>query len=113
MKIQGRVKALEALGCLVVLWEPETLTGMYPGQLIAVAKAAEIAGNSVMAAFDENNDEGEDEEAGRYWDDNECPNCNGTGEGTYEGSVCHCCGGSGNGSIQHDPDDFDIPDEDY
>ena len=111
MKIQDQVKALEALGCLVVLWEPEKLTGMDSEQLIAVDKAAKIAGNYVMAAFDENNDE--DEEAGRYWEDNECPNCNGTGEGAYEGSVCHCCGGSGNGPIQHDPDDFDIPDEDY
>lgn len=106
MKIQDHVKALEVLGCLVVLWEPETLTGMDPEQLIAVAQAAEIAGNDVMASFDEDTAE-ED-----YSDDNECPNCNGTGEGSYEGSVCRCCGGSGVGATQYDPDDFDIPDED-
>ena len=40
-----------------------------------------------------------------------CPACNGSGEGMYDGSSCHSCGGSGVERGERDYDDFDEPED--
>ena len=103
MKIEYHVEALRSLGCVVVVWPPESLQDLSETSLEDMTHYVQHYGDEYLS----------DNCQGDAVDDNECPNCNGTGEGAYEGSVCHCCGGFGDGPIQHDPDDFDIPDEDY
>ena len=103
MEIQDHIKALEELGCVVVVWPPERLQALSESSIEDMTHYVTHYGDEYLS------DNCQTDES----DDNECPNCNGTGEGAYEGSVCHCCGGSGNGATQYDPDDFDIPDEDY
>ena len=36
-----------------------------------------------------------------------CPNCNGSGEGMYDGTRCTECKGRGTQLIETDPDDLD------
>ncbi len=50
-------------------------------------------------------------------DESICGNCNGSGEGMYDGSTCGHCGGSGVASGEADeqdpPDDWRRYEEDY
>lgn len=49
---------------------------------------------------EEINDDDEEEE----YNDN-CVNCNGSGEGMWDGSFCMACGGSGVGKIDYELED--------
>ena len=73
----------------------------------------DMEGNSPQSPHDPEaaDYEGEDEvEEGRHNDDDDelCSNCNGSGEGQYEGAKCSSCGGSGTASRgDGDEDDGD------
>lgn len=41
-----------------------------------------------------------------------CTQCNGSGEGMYDGTTCSACNGSGETGTVGDPEDFDIPFDD-
>ena len=43
--------------------------------------------------------------------DDTCGTCSGTGEGQWDGASCSSCGGSGVAKGEHDPDDFNEPDD--
>ena len=46
--------------------------------------------------------------------DDTCHNCNGTGEGQYDGTSCRSCGGSGgNRGKPVDDDDYEPPEPEY
>ena len=40
-------------------------------------------------------------------DDEICPDCNGSGEGQYDGTRCRSCGGSGTERAERDEPDWD------
>lgn len=44
-----------------------------------------------------------------FYDDNDCPHCDGTGEGMYDGQSCGACRGSGIAKGEREDDEFNEP----
>jgi len=69
-----------------------------------------IFGGKKMNDYDEDDDPQDLSEDYERSEDDEydyCDACSGSGEGMYDGSSCHACGGTGNATVDKEDDCYD------